>query len=75
MQQNGIIIANGIQDFNQQIIKQGNFPELFKLNQINYKGPKNVEERERDESKSVSEGYDIRRTGLAIVVSEDRKVP
>lgn len=32
--------------------------------------------KEREMSqKSVSEGYDIRRTGLAIVVSEDRKVP
>lgn len=30
--------------------------------------------REMDESKSVSEGYDIK-TGLAIVVSEDRKAP
>ena len=31
--------------------------------------------REMDESKSVSEGYDIGKTGLAIVVSEDRKAP
>ena len=36
--------ANGIQYFNQQIIKQGNFPGLFKLTQLNYRGPKNVEE-------------------------------
>lgn len=73
MQQEGIIIANGIQDFNQQIIKQGNFPGLFKLTQLNYRGPKNV--GEMDESKSVSEGCDIIKTGLAIVVSEDSKVP
>lgn len=43
------------------------------MTQLNYRGPKNV--GELDESKSVSEGCDIRKSGLAIVVSEDSKAP